>query len=130
MGISSDGILIFGAGLVDEEGRFSDWGRQELFARALNDDFADPEDFYAHDIQTRLNGNGKGYNITLELFCSDGCSFTVLGLRSTLHIASRGFLEDVTFTPNPDAQAIKDFAAYWGLRLDGEPRWVLCSWMG
>lgn len=132
MGVSTDGILVFGIDLIDYEG-----------CKYFDLPFADPDDDDFEHTIARLAGckqyPEEGYYqeqraaydaqpLALVHHCSCDYPMYILALKGTETTAPRGYpaqIEALDTGDHTDTQALLEFARKYG--IEGEPKWLLCS---
>lgn len=133
MGQSTDGILVFGIQLPEEEG--------PVFLEEFDgqfDDFVDSLNGLPQWGERGYDGKNtmafrNNYPIDLVLHCSYDYPMYILSVRGTGKSASRGYPKiinpaELTVTPEK-ISALKNFCEKYNIEWQ-EPQWYLCSMWG
>lgn len=126
MGVSTDGILVFGIDLGDEIPEFMDG----------YDDWWHFTDVVAglEDAEYKLrNEFRENYAVDLVQHCSYNYPMYILAINGTEHRNSRGYLTEIDPTEMVVSQEkidkLKTFCEEYGIEWQ-EPKWYLCSMWG
>ncbi len=120
MGVSTDAILVYGVPLT--EGALSDY-REE-------------GEESTHPLARMLYGGDPVDGVVLVEHCSDECPEHILAIEGTETTAYRGYPKDIPSDAlavgEGWAEEIASFVQKYGLAeaVEGEPRWLLCSYWG
>jgi len=132
MGISSDGILVFGYDLGEEEPEFlqEEDENGDLLYEGFDDyifqKYGDGTHKYAWQF-------AETFPIAMTMHCSYDYPMYILSLRRTETSASRGSpvkIEGALEVTPDEIALLKDFAKKHFMNFDEEPSWFLCSIMG
>jgi len=128
MGQSTDAILVFGVHVPDSEDlRYSELS----FAAEGDEEFEDTICRLAGASDrsyTERNAIAEAHPLTVVSHCSGDYPMWIVGLRSTLLRASRGYPVDFSNLPEVNhfhVAALREFMTEHG--IDGTPTWILCS---
>lgn len=135
MGVSTDGILVFGIDFDEEfplyEGREDDLDLDEIILRSANIDRAyyDDYDSYAKNADAELDRAG----VELIYHCLESDPMYILAVRGAVIHARRGYPEEIKpedlIVTEKQMQKLKDFCDKYKLECS-EPKWFLCSMWG
>lgn len=142
MGVSTNGILVFGIDFSEEFLPFEDESLGEDFETLLANDagIEVPEGEYSEErgkeysrYWERCSENAKKSEIELITHCSGDYPMYILAVRGTEYNAWRGDpteidLDKLTVT-DEQIGALKSFCELHGL-VYSQPRWLLCSYWG
>lgn len=149
MGIDSDAYLVFGINLGEDaelpwygddcEGDEEGWWRdiKGFSPSVIPDWLADKSEEreaavnqYFEERQAFDEANPLPVEVVTH--CSDYCPMIILGVKGTYKRAWRG--DPVEIDPDelktPDPKQLLDFCKEFGIEFEGEPKWLLCSYMG
>lgn len=143
MGISSDGMLVFGIELEedvdlaeifkcddDEDFDFEEFVVSESGAPEWSENMTDDESSAYWDKQRELV---KNYPVSLALYCSYEYPMYILSIPGYEYSASRGDAHEISFDNLNVPQEKIDAMKAWCLEHDfewEEPKWLLCSVYG
>ncbi len=132
MGISSDGMLVFGIEWEDDDtmpefmGEFDDF---DEYLDSLNDlpDYGEP----GHSFSDQQEARDK-IPVDMVRHCSYDYPMFIFAVRGYEFSASRGYPMEITADKlKVDPEKLKAFKLWLAERgIQGEPSWFLCSIMG
>lgn len=129
MGTSTNGILVFGFEVGDEDQAPSFLDGYEDFEEYLEDISGLPkwgEPGHSWDEQRSFR---EQCPVDLVTHCHHDCRMYILAVRGTEHVAHRGFPKEINLADldvsTEKIAALKEWAAKRDLK--GEPAWLLCS---
>lgn len=132
MGVSTDGILVFGFEVGEEDERPDFLEGVEDFDEYVDRESGLPEwGEHGHSFEDQRAFRDK-YPVDLITHCSYDYPMHILAVRGTKRRASRGYPLEIDPTdlnvPSEKLEAFKNWAAERGIQ--GEPKWLLCSLWG
>lgn len=132
MGVSTDGILVFGIDLGEEELEFLHDFENDFdeFLHSLSGlpDYGEPGHDYVKD-RDFVNS----YPVDLVWHCSYQYPMYILAIRGTETTAARGYPQKIDpsslVVANEKIEFLKKFCETYGIEWQ-EPKWYLCSMWG
>ncbi|MGX1786872.1 hypothetical protein ACWIGM_09060 [Bosea sp. NPDC055332] len=129
MGVSSDGLLVYGIDLGDEKPEFL--GSHDDMDEFLDEQSGLPtwgEDGHSFNAQSDYRDKCPA---DLTRYCSYDYPMHILAVRGTESRVSRGYVTEIeTLSVDPEkVEAFKAWCADHGIE-DAEPKWLLCSMYG
>lgn len=135
MGVSSDGILVFGF-VVDDEGdapvfMFDDEGEQ--IYDEFDDFLIDRELGLAGEDRKVVQDALKAYPLAMTIYCSYEYPCYILAIRGTETNVSRGSTKEIDpkemVIPQEKIDFLKNFCEKYDIDYE-EPKWLLASMYG
>ena len=128
MGVSSDGIVVFGIDLGEEPPEFLD-GDFDDYLDSISGLPQYGEPGHSWDA---INAHRKACPADVTIYCSYDYPMYILAVRDTEVRVSRGYVIDVSDLPAPDEARLAAFKAWCVERgvENPEPKWLLCSLYG